>query len=280
MKKFKNSALFVIIILIVSALSISSCKKDSTADKSPSINFIGGTGYTSSDKSVTVGSNIMVGINASSNTNTGTKLKEVIVTLTYNNTPQILGDTLINTTAFTNSGEIPVNWTGTARLSIKVIDKDGESAEIAFNITGQASGASLISHLNLQMGGSTSTFGSYLDAETGTVFTLNQINADPVEKAAVDIIFNNSSLLTLSGVITTATGTKFAQTPLASADFDALTTDAGFSNYSSIATLNQINVTVGSVVFFQTKAGKQGLIKVVSIASANGDVVVSEKIQQ
>jgi len=277
MKKFKNSALFALIILIASVLSITSCKKDSTADKSPSINFIGGNNFTSTDKSVAVGTIINIGINASSNTNTGTKLKEVIFTLTYNNTPQILGDTLINTTSFTNSGELPVNWTGTARISIKVIDKDGESSEVALNITGTTTGAPLTSYAALQMGGASSTFGSYLDAETGSVYTLTQINADATKKAAVDIVFNNG-LFQNSATVISNTGTKFATTTLSATDFASTTNDATFGTYSASATLNQINVSAGSVVYFVTKSGKGGLLYVLNIA--NGDIVVSEKIQQ
>jgi len=175
MKKFKNSSLFAIIILIAGALSISSCKKDSTADNTPSINFVGGNGFISTDTQVDSGSVIMVGINAAANANTGTKLVDCKVTLTVNNITKQIKDSTINISNFSYEFVGTVNWKGAGRLVISVTDKDGESNEVAVNIT-SVKVSTLTKYSSLQMGGSTSSFGSYLDADAGVVYKLADLS--------------------------------------------------------------------------------------------------------
>jgi hypothetical protein len=281
MKKLKFLGAFLAAVAVISMMFISSCKKDSTTgDVTPTVNFLAGAGLTSADATIDSGTIVTVSISAFSNTSSNTNLNQVIFTVTFNNSPIITIDSTLkkNVTSFTNNFSFAVNWTGSARVSIKIIDDDNQTKEAYFDIIGKkpTTGTTLTSYASLTMGGSTSAFGSYLDAETGTVYSLTQVNGSTVIKNSIDIIFDNSILNSIAAVIT-STGTKFASTTLTASDFNGITTDATFGAYS--ATLTQITIASGNVVFFQTTGGKKGLVKVISMTSGTGDLNIALKIQ-
>jgi len=278
MKKLKFLGAFIAAIAVISMMFISSCNKDTTSDLSPTINLKGGTIYTSADAIIDSGTMINVGITAFSNTSSSSKLAKLSLVITIDNTPRPSIDETLSASSADKDYAINVDWIGAARISITVTDKDGKTNVVAINITGKkpSSGTTLTSYPNKNMGGSTSSFGSYLDAETGNVYSVTQVNASTTTKNSIDVIFDLGTLKTTAAVIT-STGTTFASTTLTSANFDAITTDATFGSYNP--TLTQVVITAGQVVFFRTIGGKKGLIKVISMTSGTGDLNIDLKIQ-
>lgn len=265
-------------LLVVASGFFASCEKDEEGSDA-SISLVAGTGYITGDANVASGAPIKVKWTATSTTEDMKYL-----TITRDDVPLSGWDLKEIDSDFENAynSEATLNAPlsgGPYSYAIIVSDKDeNEITRIEFVITLQATAGSIGTYASLNMGGAASSYGSYLDAEAGTVYKLAQVNGSTTVKSSIDVIFDAGKLWNSGGVFSSSTGTKFTTTQLDEAGFAGITNDATFSNYT--ASSDNIVVQAGSVVFFQTKGGKKGLIRVISMTSGTGDLNIALKIQQ
>ncbi len=151
MKKFRLTLLMVAAI----GLFATSCKKDNDdnptptpVDKTPSINFKGGAEYTSDDVTVSVGDTLKIGITASSNTNSKSKLVSVKYEVVANNITIATGDSTFKATAYDHDYLFPIHNAGTARVTFTVTDKKGETASKSLEITANPATTVVLSEAN------------------------------------------------------------------------------------------------------------------------------------
>lgn len=137
-------AISVLGILLITA----SCKKEDSddntpADKSPSLTFLTGTGYVSSDVTLEASRTFKVGVLGSKNPNTNIDIATFTVTRTFNG---------ISETVYENNnvGESYLSWesteftndmTGEEVWRFTIMDYTGETQAISFTITTLAPGA-------------------------------------------------------------------------------------------------------------------------------------------
>lgn len=133
------------LLLLAGAFVVSSCKKDDDDDDQPTsyppvLTFIGGGDYVDSDATLIVNEAFMVGINASENATSGKNIESFEVVRTFNNIP-------VDVYSEDNIGEPNYTWSdtlfanaevGIERWTFTVTDKNGESTELAINITTEA----------------------------------------------------------------------------------------------------------------------------------------------
>jgi len=134
------------------------------------------------------------------------------------------------------------------------------------------------------LGGWNSNYGSCLDAETGTMLS-GGATTDPALAPLVDGFFDDAKLAStdLDSVYYDVnrlpdTGMRYNTTTLTAADFDKIKSDVFFKNYT--APFREVAIKEGDVVFFITKGGKKGLIKIISMTEPQGDLLIDEKIQK
>lgn len=262
MKKIKLFGLFV---AAATLMFFNSCKKDDEPVK-PTITV------SPSATSVKAGVAVTYTVQVSSDQD----LKTLAISASTKGEGASAADTTISFDKDSHSKSIDYVYTAPASatsvtITFTVTDED-ESEQAVQTLT---INPSITAYPTLQLGGSASLKGSYLDIDAGLVYSTSDIS-DATKKAAVDIIFDNASLKNTASLITTSTGTKLVKTTLTGAAFDAITTDASFGSYT--ATDDNITIAAGDVVFFLTASGKKGLLKVVSMTSATGDLVLSAKV--
>lgn len=130
---------------------------------------------------------------------------------------------------------------------------------------------------------SVSTVG-YIDLEGGKVYTYSELT-DNV-KSLIDVIYfenkfwgNDDKLGNLSPSILfgDGTGTDFKESSITISQFNSATKDGLLSGYE--ATEPAITAIKDKVIFFTTKGGKKGLIKVVSFVSGTSvsfDILITK----
>lgn len=270
--------LLLVSLLVLASNFFTSCKKDDAASDAD-IQIVAQTGYISGNATVQPGTQFKVKWTA---TVTTSDMKYLSITrdgvaLSSWSLKEIDSD---YENAYNSEATLTAPLSGGPyTYAIVVSDKDeNEIASIEFVITLQAAAGSIGTYPSINMGGASSSFGSYLDAEAGTVYKVAQVNGSSTVKNSIDVIFDAGQLWNSGGIFSSSTGTKFAATQLNETGFAAISDDATFSSYT--ASSDKITVTSGSVVFFQTKAGKKGLIRVISMTSGTGDLNIALKIQQ
>ncbi len=142
MKKFRLTLLMVAAI----GLFATSCKKDdeTPVDQSPKLNFKGGTEYVSSDATVNVGDTVRIGVTASSNPDSKSKL----VSMKYKietDAVTIEDDSTFKATAYDYDYLFPMRMAGTAKVTFTVTDKKGETASKSLVITAEAASTEILS---------------------------------------------------------------------------------------------------------------------------------------
>jgi hypothetical protein len=135
----KTIKVIAALVLTVSALTFSSCKKDE--GKLPNIAFKTGTGYTSANITVAPGTSVLVGIDASKSEKKDV-LKTFNISRSFDNGPF----TTIETTSLSGSDEdeysrdytiVARNQAGIETYAFSVTNRDGLSNRISLNITVQ-----------------------------------------------------------------------------------------------------------------------------------------------
>ncbi|MDP4184301.1 MAG: DUF4998 domain-containing protein [Bacteroidota bacterium] len=144
--------------------------------------------------------------------------------------------------------------------------------------------SSIKRYSKVMLGGWDSNYASCMDAETGNPMG-GLGGRSEEEKKAIDIYFEDAklgctdldSMLFDNGSRLHDTGTRYAKTNFTASDFYNMKSDNSFKNMS--ATLKEIGVHVGDVVFFITKEGNKGLLRVVAMSDPRGDLTLDEIIQ-
>lgn len=282
----RKNFFFLLLVFAVASTVLVSCNKDENTDPQvPSINFVGGSGYVSTDGTYPVNTLLKVGINAAANTTSGSKLTKLVVTRTFNNVPTTVLDSTISVSNFNIEANFyTASVAGTERFAVKVTDADGESNEISFNITTTPVEATVSIYTAILMGGQSNlNIGSFWSSSNNTVYkqadaALNQNKVDLVyfygtENKASLAAPDEATLGTVwaSGYFgdwTIRNATRFKKTT--GVNWDAITTtDDDLINENatglSLSMVNQLQV--GDIVAFETaatsaNASKKGLYKV------------------
>jgi biopolymer transport protein ExbD len=279
----KKIHLFVVLLFLSSATFLTSCQKDEVLNPEPSINFKGGSTYTSADVSIKAGESITVGINAAQNADTKSKLKTFTVVLTQNNTPV----TLINNTLDENqeavySQDFVITFPNVGEVSLvaRVTDADGKFAEVSFKVTVEQAGVAVKKKTNVEFGSFNDAIGSFYATSNETVYT---ISGAANNQAIVNIIFfkgsvNGNTLAapddTDAATIdefnldtwTTKKKTRFIKVSMTAAEFDAIGSVYSFPEFSDASASSKANqLAAGNVIYFKTEEGKRGYAKVIDL---------------
>lgn len=293
----KKSNLFLMFLFLAAASVLTSCGKDDEPliDPKPTIDFKGGSGYTSSDVTIDAGQQILVGFNAAYNTSTKKNLTNFLLTLTSNNVAQTLVDSTINTDVYAADVTINFPQAGSARLTAKITDKDGYTDEVSFNITIEQAGLKVVKYTNVELGSFNDEIGSFYASSDNAVYTVTTAASN---QSKIDMIFykgvtnantfaapDDASLSTIPtfGVDswTVKNQTRFIKTTMTVAEFDAIGEYHVFPEFTEASASSNANLLdENQVVFFRTQAGKLGYVKVVDLYSrgdlAKFDVIVVE----
>lgn len=276
--KMRKINFLLVSLLVVASGFFASCSKDDEGGNS--IDFFGGN-YIDADETVPAGSTLAFKFTATSET--AMELLEVEMT----GYGVVFDEEIPNASKNSYTKEVtltaPAN-AGVYTYEFQIWDNaDGDASLIvskSITITVTAAGGQISTYANKTLGGGSSTEGSYLDAESGTVYKSAELT--DVVKAKVDIIFDLGTFYnsTTTALFSSGTGTKFKSTTITATEFAAMTNDANFP--TATADLNTIQVSANSVILFVTKAGKKGLIKVNSLtnSTATGILNIDIKVQQ
>jgi hypothetical protein len=262
-------------LFLVAGILFSSCKKDEDEpqDLTPSINFKGGANYTSADVIITAGDTILVGINADENSTSGKNLTNFKMVLTTDNNPQTLVDSNFNESSFNMDYSISFPQSGETRLSAKITDKDGQSKEIAFNITVNAALPTVSTYTDIQLGSwDDNEYGSFYASTSNTVFMKNEAGNN---ETIIDFVFFKgvSAFNTIGAPSSTNVQNVFQlnwgvynETIIEMAGIDAAEFDAIGATYQFpdlAGTGNEVNnLEVDHIILFKTVEGKKGYIKI------------------
>lgn len=289
---------FLFAILIMAGMTfLTSCGTD-TAALGPNMDLKGGSGYTSSDVTVPVGSEIKVGVTAQQG---DAKLVNIKITATANNVPVTLLDSTFSSDSFNKDYFITApSEVGTVRISVVMKDKDGLTDDAAFNITTTAVAAEITTYSGKILGSYDNTaYGSSFASSNGTVYTLAEAKANA---AKIDWMYyygvtNKATLAapsdaSVTEVFTSSNGpatwsvrnaTKFGKVTLSGTlTWDGITNDAQIITLAAGLTSTKAAIlAVGDFIAFETVLGKKGLIKIENITlSGAGTITYSVKVQK
>lgn len=285
----KKTIYLFAMLLAAGSLVISSCNKDDdeepVVDQTPVLTFIGGAGYTDTDSEMAPSSTFKVGINASANSNSNSKIASFKVVRTFNNiATDVFEDNSINESTYTWEQDLIANaQAGEERWTFTVTDKAGVTKQLALIIT---TNNPVVAYKNITLGSyNDPTYGSFMNAASGTVLSKAEANAD---QAAVDFAFylgavNKSTfgspsnedivaVFELAGVWTVFNETMFELTTLSAGEFDAISGSYSFPDFTGNEADDVNNLEANDVVQFKTTNDLYGLIKVNSI-NAKGDII-------
>ena len=295
-------------MLAVASLGImTSCgdDNDTEPEEAPTIEFIGGGNFTSTDKIVAPGDQVTSKVVAKSG-QTGTNLERFTITVSMNgatpttafDTTDLSGESFEKEFSFFTSGlsGSSEKWTYT------IEDNRGRKTSTSYTIT--TSGSAGTGTVNTF---STELLGSYQNSNPGfyatTTGTRYFRNTAVNNQAAIDFVYfygatneatlaapndpdaNSISDLKLN-TWSTKNATVFKTTLLTAGAFDAITnsgdiTTAYNSGTDTTPTSRANMLAVGDVIAFKTQAGKMGLIKVTALsAGAAGTLTIDVKVQK
>lgn len=279
----KKSSFLLFVLFMGAAAVFTSCQKDEVLNPEPSINFKGGSSYTSTDVSITAGESITLGINASQNSETKAKLKTFTIVLTSNNTPTtLINETLESNQEMVYSQDFVITFpnVGEVMLDARITDADGKFAEIGFKVTVTQAGVSVKKKTNVEFGSFNDGIGSFYGTSSETIYKVPEAFAN---QSLVDIIFfkgitngntiaapDDADANTITdfnlNTWTTKNKTRFITTTLTAAEFDAIGNVYQFPEFvEANASSKANNLSDGKVVYFKTQAGKRGYVKVVDL---------------
>jgi len=288
-------------LLLITGIGIfTSCKKDSTTeDLSPSMNFVGGSGFISADANLTAGAVFQVGVNASANSTSKTKLTNFKVVRTFNNIPYTVIDSTFSESNFNLQFTIVAYpEAGSERWTFTIKDKDGESKELAFVITTVGTASDITTFSDVVLGSyDNSTIGSSFASSTGVVYKIAdaKTNAAKVDwlyyygvtnlstlaapdDVAAATIFNSATNGLQTWSVRNATRFRLATE---GAVWDNITTAADIAAIAINTTETFISqLEVGNIVVFKTAGNKLGILKIDGItAGKTGTITYTAKVQ-
>lgn len=308
MNKLKN--LFLLGLVAVSAVTISSCEKNNTDNGSnnPSLALV-----KPSSKEVTVaqGATVDVEVLAAANDK---NLESFRVEFSQGGGPFTAysgafpagkSDTTFNVSNFTYKKTLPtLAGEGTITYRFYTVDKDNNSASLDLKINvGGAPGATISSYSARIMGSqSNSTTGSFLATTNGIVYKIAEAKAN---STLIDVLYyygaNNKATLAAPNDADAGTvynsgasalsswskrnATKFEATALSEANFNSInssTTLTAFYLTDPTASAST-DLANNDVLKFRTEAGKRGFILVKTISGTNtssGFISVDVKVEK
>ncbi|MEX0811516.1 MAG: hypothetical protein WD048_04805 [Chitinophagales bacterium] len=250
----KNLKLFLL-LLIPALFVFTGCgEDDEDKDLSPTINFLGGSQFVSDDVTVEPGDTIIVGINSSENSISGSKLNNFKVErqLTGQNSPAVVVDSSINESTFNfTGGFIASTSENVETFTFTVTDKNGEFASVSFVVTTEGATTALGSAQSFtwERCGSTpgtglSTFGLKWESNTGT----SAIITEDADKLVILTAAEWTSITTQEGLadaVDNGTGvTQYSDvSSQASASYDDVLATKNGSNYYLIHVTNGVVTT-------------------------------------
>ncbi|MDP4185383.1 MAG: hypothetical protein Q8862_09505 [Bacteroidota bacterium] len=173
------------------------------------------------------------------------------------------------------------------KITVKVTDNDGNVTSSS-PFTVKELKMNISKFKAIQMGGWNSNYGSGVDLHNGTPWGGSKLSS---HKDEIDAFFENSELASwdldavtfypeyYDGARYNDQGTKFAKTSITPAQFDAMRRDILFKDLTATST-SVSPIAEGDVIFFQTKDGKKGLLKIITMTATDGDLLVDEIIQK
>jgi len=294
----KRTGLIAVLLLVMAGVSFFSSCTTEEENLSPTITFVTGSGYVSSDATLNAGEAFTVNISATANSTSGAKLTNLKVVRTIGSNPVTVADENIDLSSFTS--EVNANAAfiaGVEKWTFTVTDANGETAEISLNITTNA-GGEISTFTQKILGSYNSSYGSFFASADGSVYSQtqaydNQSKVDwcyfyGVENAATIAAPDNDEAKTVYHSATyglqnwtTLNATLFGKVELPD-EWDNIVTDAQIVAVAGNCTESKINqIAVGDVLAFKTVSGKLGLIRVTDIATGNaGSITYNVKVQQ
>lgn len=299
--KFKHFALLVLFVATISLFT--SCKKDEDpTEQEPTINFVGGAGFTSTDVTLPAGSDFKVGITAAANTNSNAKLVKFKVTRTANNVPTTVTDSTISTATLNFTRTFTTNTEGNKeRWSFEVTDSEGMSKAVTFEISSEAV---VKIYTAILMGGQmNTTVGSFWSSANNTVMKqadaiVNQAKVDflyfygTTNQATIAAVDDDQAAIAWNNLFnnwTVKNATRFNKvTGVNWAGITEYNEELILQNATSLTASRANLLAVGDIVAFETAAtstnpGKKGLFKVTAITGTSGTdrtITLEVKIQK
>lgn len=290
----KKLSMILMLALFAGLTVMTSCNKDDDdepQDLRPEISFKGGANYISEDATLAINEAFTIGITASSNANSGKKIENFKLTRTFNNAIWYEWDTTINEAFFSiDVNMFAINVAGEERISLTVTDKDGQSNEVAVNITTEEIGVPVAKYTNITLGSFNDDNGSFYNSDENLVYSIADATTN---SAKVDFLFylgatNGSSLAApddtdaqtvypdLAGWATN-NATRFMDSGMGSSEFDQIGNKYMFPDFTGDASA-MTQLSSGDVIMFKTANDKLGYIKINSINGrgdqTNIDVIV------
>ena len=294
-------------LFLVTGMLFSSCSKDEDeepVDLTPSINFMGGEGFNSTDVTITSGDVVTIGVNAQSNTTSGKKLTNFKLIFTSNNEDEVKQDSTFNKSLFTGIYPYILTGEGVVRIKAIITDKDNKKKEIAFNVTIEAASNPINTYTAVLMGGQTNTIGSFYSTGENQVLNVTEAT-DNNDK--VDLVFfygtNNANSIGAPnddqvalaheangiGDWTLQNATLFGSAEITGLTWDEIVNDGPIiENASGLTVSLTSQLAVDQIFAFETAStstnpSKMGLFKVIEIAGtvpADRAITIEVKIQQ
>jgi hypothetical protein len=274
----------------MASMIIFSCSKDTENNDPPTIAFKTGihtsTGmhYVNTDTTVTVNDDFIIGITAKSNSEKN--LKKLTIVRTFETSP-IKWDTTFSNLTFTfdkifkASGQVGnEDWTFT------LSDVNENSSSLNLRVTT----VEMLSDIDVYEAVEFGPYGvnnpNFFAVDSGMVFSMTEIDTN---STYIDWVFFDSNSLQISimspdddGVLNPyptieskwnhRAATRFKETVISTADFDAINTSSQIfilANGADLTRLVEAEITggmhVGSVFAFIAESGKMGLMKIVSL---------------
>jgi len=298
MKKMKSISFLFAILLMASVPFLTSCGTDETATP-PTIMLNAAPGYTGTDVTVPVNTELKVGIIASATT---AKLSNLKINQTSNGSTTTLIDTTFSSDNFNQDFTITApSVVGSLTLTFIIAAADGESAQASFSIT--TTSAPIYTYTAILMGGQeNSTLGSFYSTLNDSVMKIAVARQNSQQ---IDMVYyygasNHSSIVAVSdaqllGVPAfaecdtwlTKNATKFKKTT--GIDWATITDESGIlANAVNLTETHMNDLIVGDIIAFETattssnptKKGMYKVMKVEGLTSASRSITIEVKIQK
>jgi hypothetical protein len=254
---------------------------EAEVDPGPTLALKGGSGYTSGNATIPVGTTIKVGVVGGKSSVSGNKLTRFRFIYTLNNIPTTLLDSTFNSDSFNWETNLTFAGPGNVALSFELTDAANMKATRDFNVTVQAH--QIIKYSNIELGSWNDAIGSFFSTSEGINYNISQTSTVPANQAKIDFLFfkgiTNANTIASPDDIdantipdlklnlwTNKNQTRFNTTNITAAQFDAIGANYEFPDFNINQQTTKANeLMVGDVILFKTQSGKLGLIKIVDL---------------
>jgi len=294
---------FVLLAFVITSVTLfTSCtEEEDPVNLPPSISFVSGAGFVSSDATLEVNTPFVVKILAEANVTSGAKIEKINITRIFGN--QTVGDTTFTFNDATVTFEVTFMsypQVGVENIEFEAVDKDNQTKKITLKITtSAAAGGEIDTWTQKILGSYENLTGSSFASVNGMVYTLDQAFANQAlvdymywwgastsatigapDDANAALVFNEGNYQLANW--TTKNPTRFKTTTLTAAAFDAITDDTEIIANATGADQTRIGtLAVDQVIAFKTVTNKYGLIKVKAIeGTAAGTMTMDVKVQK